>query len=71
MKLSSIGRVAILIVYVNNNTLTGDDVDKMERLKKCLASEFEINDLGCLRYFLGMDVVNKKGNCSPAKEICT
>lgn len=32
----------------------------MERLKKSLASNFEIKDLGTLRYFLGMEVARSK-----------
>ncbi|KAF5471658.1 hypothetical protein F2P56_008432 [Juglans regia] len=47
------GKVAILIVYVNDIILTSDDNNELERLKKILAKEFEIKDLGNLKYFLG------------------
>ena len=60
MEVSSKGRIAILIVYVDDIITTGDDVKEMERLKKCLALKFEIKDLGSLRYFLGMEVARTK-----------
>ena len=53
-------KIAILIVYVDDIILTGDDTAEMERLKRCLASEFEIKDLRSLRYFLGMEVARSK-----------
>lgn len=40
--------------------MTGDDIEEMSRLKKSLAKEFEIKDLGQLRYFLGMEVARSK-----------
>lgn len=36
--------------------LTGNNVDEVSRLKQLLSKEFEIKDLGHLRYFLGMEV---------------
>jgi len=35
-------------------------VTEMERLKRNLAVEFEIKDLGSLKYFLGMEVARSK-----------
>lgn len=49
------GKVAILIVYVDDIVLIGDDNEGLERLKKRLAADFEIKDLGALKYFLGME----------------
>ena len=40
--------------------MTKDDVEEMSRLKQSLAKEFEIKDLGQLRYFLGMEVARSK-----------
>lgn len=54
------GKIAILIVYVDDIILTGDDVCEMSRLKTSLSSAFEIKDLGSLRYFLGMEVARSK-----------
>ena len=54
------GKVAILIVYVDDIVLTGDDNEELERLKKRLAAEFEIKDLGMLKYFLGMEFARSK-----------
>ena len=47
------GKLTALIVYVDDIILTGNDVGEMKMIKLKLAKEFEIKDLGNLRYFLG------------------
>ena len=47
------GRITILIVYVDDILLTGNHEGEMRRLKMLLSKEFEIKDLGHLKYFLG------------------
>ncbi|KAK2973611.1 hypothetical protein RJ640_027521 [Escallonia rubra] len=59
-KHSTDGKIAILIVYVDDIILTGDDTADMERLKQCLVSEFEIKDLGSLNHFLIMEIARSK-----------
>ena len=54
------GKISILIVYVDDIILTGDDVHEMNRLKTSISSTFENKDLGPLRYFLGMEVARSK-----------
>ena len=54
------GRMIALIVYVDDIVVTGDDWEEMEKLKKKLANEFKIKDLGRLKYFLGIKVVHSK-----------
>ena len=46
------GKVAILIVYVDDIVITRDDVTEIVDLKKYLAQEFEVKDLGQLKYFI-------------------
>lgn len=55
-KLSQDGRITILSVYVDDIVITGDNHEDIISLKKVLASEFEVKDLGNLKYFLGMEV---------------
>ncbi|KAM2306236.1 hypothetical protein ACFXTH_025703 [Malus domestica] len=50
------GRVTLLIIYVDDMVVTGDDTEEMERLQEYLSSEFEMKDLGGLKYFLGIEV---------------
>jgi hypothetical protein len=49
-------KIVILIVYVDDIVITGDDADEIAHLKGHLAQEFEVKDLGNLRYFLGIEV---------------
>ena len=49
-------KLTIVIVYVDDIIVTGDDFEEIERLTKKLAKEFEIKDLGRLKYFLGIEV---------------
>ena len=59
-KYSRKGKIVVLIVHVDDIILTGDDSLELERLKKALTREFEIKDLGPLRYFLGMEFARSK-----------
>jgi len=59
-KFSHDGKVVVLIVYVDDIVLTGDDTVEMARVKEKLAVDFEIKDLRFMRYFLGMEVARSK-----------
>ncbi|RVW74839.1 Retrovirus-related Pol polyprotein from transposon RE1 [Vitis vinifera] len=54
------GKLTILIMYVDNTILISNDVEEMTMIKLKLAKEFEIKDLGNLRYFLGIEVARSK-----------
>ncbi|RVW87314.1 Retrovirus-related Pol polyprotein from transposon RE2 [Vitis vinifera] len=63
-KQSNDGRMTILIVYVDDIILTRDDTGKVERLKKVLATEFEVKVLGQMQCFLGMEVAKSRKGIS-------
>ena len=50
------GRTAIIIVYVGDIILTKDHEEEIGKLKSVFAHEFEIKDLGNLKYFFGMEI---------------
>ena len=54
IKRSTSRLITILIVYVNNIKVIGNDTTKMDLLKGKLSKEFEIKDLETLKYFLGI-----------------
>lgn len=59
-KHSTRGKLSILIVYVDDIIMTGDDLVEINNLKKKLDVEFEIKDVGTLKYFLGMEFARSK-----------
>lgn len=46
----------ITIFFVDDIVVTGNDPQEVSQLKGYLAKEFQIKDLGKLRYFLGIEV---------------
>ncbi|KAA0048512.1 Retrovirus-related Pol polyprotein from transposon 297 family [Cucumis melo var. makuwa] len=61
---SKTGKIAILIVYVNDIVLTGDDQTEISQLRQRTSDEFEIKDLRNLKYFLGIEVAKSKEGIS-------
>ena len=45
-----------MIVYVNDIILTGEDREAIHKIEMKLAVEFEMKDLGNVRFFFGMEV---------------
>nr|KYP36608.1 Copia protein [Cajanus cajan] len=60
IKHSPNGKLTILLVYVDNMILVGDDEEEKLTLKKKLTTQFEMKDLGKLKYFLGIEVACSK-----------
>ena len=57
-------KITILIVYVDDIIVTGNDSKEVEKIKQMMAKEFEVKDLGALRYFLGMEFARSKKGIS-------
>ena len=45
-----------LVVYVDDIIITGSDQDGIQKLKQHLFTQFQIKDLGKLKYFLGIEI---------------
>ncbi|PKI46814.1 hypothetical protein CRG98_032811 [Punica granatum] len=54
------GRHILLVVYVDDIVITGDDAVGIFQLKAYLHSQFQTKDLGALKYFLGIEVAQSK-----------
>lgn len=53
-------KVTALIVYVEDMIITGNDVEEISMLQKQLSVEFEMKNLGGLKYFLGIEVARSR-----------
>nr|XP_016452030.1 PREDICTED: uncharacterized mitochondrial protein AtMg00810-like [Nicotiana tabacum] len=49
-------KLVIILVYVDDLLITGDDADMIQEAKTILHKAFRIKDLGILKYFLGIEV---------------
>ena len=49
------GRITILVFYVDDLVLTGEDTTFILKTKVALESEFEMIDMGSLHIFLGLE----------------
>ena len=50
------GRLAIVLVYVDDLIITGDDEAEILRTKENLSVRFQMKELGQLKHFLGLEV---------------
>lgn len=48
------GKILIVSLYVDDLIFTGNDESMFAEFKKCLMVEFDMTDLGKIRYFLGV-----------------
>ena len=61
-------KITILIVYVDDIIVTENDEAEIGRIKQRLAQDFEMKDLGNLRYFLKMEVARNKNGISISQQ---
>lgn len=52
--------VTCLIIYVDDMIITGNDEEEMTKLRTSLFKEFEMKNLGRLKYFLGIEVLRSE-----------
>nr|KAJ0206328.1 hypothetical protein LSAT_V11C500275040 [Lactuca sativa] len=50
--------ITVLLVYVDDIILTGSHETELQKFKDFMKSQLLIKDLGSLKYFLGIEVVN-------------
>ena len=55
VRIGSVGKLVVLI-YVDDIIITGDNIDEIHTLKHSLHQQFAIKDLGVLKYFLGIEL---------------
>ena len=55
------GSILIVSLYVDNLLFTGNDESMFTEFKNSIMLEFDMTDLGKMKYFLGLEVLHKSG----------
>ena len=50
------GRILIVSLYVEDLIFTGNDEQLFQEFKSLMKEEFDMSDLGCMSYFLGVEI---------------
>jgi len=53
------GKILIISLYVDDLIFTGNDESMFIKFKSSMMREFDMTDLGKMRFFLGIEVVQK------------
>lgn len=53
-------QITCLVIYVDDMVIFGNNAEEINKLKAQLFREFEIKDLGNLKYFLGIEVLRSR-----------
>ena len=56
------GKMLNVVLYVDDVIFTGNDDYLIENFKSVMKDEFEMTDMGLLRYFLGIEVEKNENN---------
>jgi hypothetical protein len=56
-KTNKIGNILLVSIYVDDLIYTGDDESMVKDFKESMQKEFDMSDLGKMRYFLGIEVL--------------
>ncbi|GJU24749.1 ribonuclease H-like domain-containing protein, partial [Tanacetum coccineum] len=65
------GNFTALLVYVDDIIITGNNSTEIENINKFLKTKFKIKDLGKLKYFLGIEVLEtEQGLCLSQRKYC-
>ena len=59
---TSSGQCIYLIVYVDDIVITGNDQYGIQRLKQHLFNHFQTKDMGKLKYFMEIEIVQSKSD---------
>lgn len=65
------GKITILIVYVDDIVVTGDDPYEVSSLKAHQTRELEIKELGLLHYLLGLKLPDQERHIYLPMKACS
>jgi Reverse transcriptase (RNA-dependent DNA polymerase) len=61
----------IILIYVDDIIITENNLEKIKNVKRKLKENFDIKDLGLLKYFLGIEIAHSpKGFFISQKNMC-